>query len=140
MKVFTFISLFFLFVACSSQTNNLIGKWKLESIDYSPYYAEVSEEVKTMFQEKMEAQTKRMMGKTFFEFKLDNSMLLESPNFENVIVPFGGKWKFNNAKDSVIFDLDGEEHYKIKTMTASKLVLTTNESPKRILRFSKVDL
>ena len=140
MKIFTFISLFFLFVACSSPTNNLIGKWKLESIDYSPYFAEVSEEVKTMFQEKMEAQTKRMMGKTFFEFKLDNSMLLESPNFENVIVPFGGKWKFNNAKDSVIFDLDGEEHYKIKTMTASKLVLTTNESPKRILSFSKIDL
>lgn len=57
-------------------------------------------------------------------------MRLESPNFENVIVPFDGKWKYNNAKDSVIFDLDGEEHYKIKTITASKLVLTTNESPK----------
>jgi hypothetical protein len=140
MKIFTFISLFFLFVACSSQTNNLIGKWKLESIDYSPYFAEVSEEVKTMFQEKMEAQTKRMMGKTFFEFKKDNSMRLESPNFENVIVPFDGKWNFNNAKDSVIFDLDGEEHYKIKILTVNKLVLSTDESPKRILSFSKIDL
>ena len=140
MKIFTFISLFFLFVACSSPTNNLIGKWKLESIDYSPYFAEVSEEVKTMFQEKMEDQTKRMMGRTFFEFKKDNSMRLESPNFENEIVPFEGKWNYNKTQDSVIFDLEGLEHYKIKTFTESKLVISTNESPKRILSFSKIDL
>ena len=67
-------------------------------------------------------------------------MRLESPNFENIIVPFHGKWNFNNAKDSVIFDLDGEEHYKIKTLTVNKLVLSTDESPKRILSFSKIDL
>ena len=139
MKIFSIISSLILLVACSSPTNNLIGKWKLEFIDYSPYFEEVSEEVKMMFQEKMRDQTKRMIGKTFFEFNTDNSMRLESPNFENIIVPFDGKWKFNNAKDSVVFDLDGEEHYKIEEITTNKLVLTTNESPKRILSFSKVD-
>ena len=140
MKIFTFISLFFLFVACSSSTNNLIGKWKLESIDYSPYFSEVSKEVKTMFQEKMEDQTKRMIRKTFFQFNKDNSMRLEVPNFEKNIVPFEGKWNYNKTQDSVIFDLEGLEHYKIKTLTESKLVISTNEPPKRILSFSKVDL
>ncbi|MEY3238135.1 MAG: hypothetical protein RI883_2236 [Bacteroidota bacterium] len=140
MKHFVFISLFFFFIACSNSPKTVVGKWKLESIDYSPYFLEVSDEVKTMFQEKMEDQTKRMIGKTFFEFKIDNSLRLESPNFENEIVPFEGKWKFNQTEDSITFDLDGEEHYKINTLTENKLILSTDESPKRILSFSKVDL
>ncbi len=130
--------MFVLLVACSNPINNIIGKWKLESIDYSPYFAEVSEEIKGIFLEKMENQTKRMIGKTFFEFKLDNSMLLESPNFENEIVSVEGSWNYNQTEDSVIFELDGKEHYRISTMTANRLVLSTDESPKRILSFSKI--
>lgn len=140
MKNFVFISLFFLLIACSNSPETVVGKWKLESIDYSPYFSEVSDEVKTMFQEKMEDQTNRMIGKTFFEFNVDNSMRLESPNFENEIVSFDGKWKFNPTEDSITIDLDGEEHYKIRTMTERKMVLSTDESPKRILSFSKADL
>ena len=139
MKIFIFSSLIILLVACSNPSNNLIGKWKLISIDYSPYYAEVSDEVKAIFQEKLEEQTKRMIGKTYFEFKIDNSMRLESPSVENEIVPFDGSWKFNQTEDSVIFNLNGEEHYKIRTMTENKLILSTDESPKRILTFSKTE-
>ena len=136
------ILLFFvvlLFAGCSDNTSKIKGRWKLEEIDYSQYFESVSDEVRQFLQEQMQSEFKRLKNKTFFEFKLDNTVLLEAPNYEGQKTLTNGKWSVNVTKDSLFLKLADSEVYKIITLNATEMVLKTDEAPNRKLRFSKIE-
>jgi hypothetical protein len=138
MKKILLFLVVILFAACSDTTSKIKGKWKLEEIDYSNYFESVSEEVRQFLQEQMKSEFKRLKNKTFFEFKLDNTVLLEAPDFVGKQTLTNGKWSVNASKDSLFLELADSEAYKIITLNDSEMVLTTDDAPNRVLRFSKV--
>ena len=127
------------FAACSDNSSKIKGRWKLEEIDYSSYFISVSDEVRQFLQEQMKSEFKRLKNKTFFEFKLDNSVLLEAPDYAGKQTLTNGKWSVNTSKDSLFLELADSEAYKIITLNDTEMVLTTDEAPKRQLRFSKLE-
>ncbi len=134
-------SLFFLLVivlaSCSSEKSKLIGRWKLMEIDYSPFYEDSEPEVRAFIEEKMNYEFERLKDKTFFEFKDNDSLILETPNFTGAITNTLGTFVYVPRRDSIYFNLSERESYKIQELTEEKLVLSTDESPARILRLSK---
>ena len=86
----------------------------------------------------MQSEFKRLKNKTFFEFKLDNTVLLEAPDFVGKQTLTNGKWSVNASKDSLFLELADSEAYKIITLNDTEMVLTTDDAPNRVLRFSKV--
>lgn len=138
MKSISFVIILLLLTACSNSSNEIVGKWKLEEIDYTSYFKEVSDEVRDFLQEQMNTEFSRLKDKTFFEFREDNSLILEAPNYEKKQTFTNGKWSMNDTKDSLFLDLADPEAYKIITLNDSELFLTTDDAPKRVLRLSKV--
>lgn len=138
MKIFSLLLLLFISLSCSRSTDKIIGKWKLEEIDYSQYYSEVSEDVKLFFKEKVEIELERIKGKTFFDLKEDGQLNIEMPDPSGNLLKTQGKWSINATEDSLFFDLNGKESYKIIKLNESTLFLSTDETPKRILQLSKV--
>lgn len=138
MKSISFVLILLLLAACTDSSNKIVGRWKLEEIDYSSYFREVSDEVRDFLQEQMNTEFARLKDKTFFEFGADNSLILEAPNYEKKQAFTNGKWSMNNAKDSLFLDLADPEAYKIITLNDSELFLTTDDTPKRTLRLTKV--
>lgn len=138
MKSISFVLILLLFAACTYSSNIIVGKWKLEEIDYSSYFKEVSEEVRNFLEEQMNTEFDRLKDKTFFEFGEDNSLKLEAPNYEKKQTFTNGTWSMNEAKDSLFLELVDPEAYKIITLNESELVLTTDDAPKRTLRLTKV--
>lgn len=124
--------------ACSGPANKLEGKWKLEEMDYSAYYAELSEEVRMMLEGKMQEEFERIKGKTFFHFSPDNQLTLEVPNYSGEMTKTEGKWNLNEGGDSLYFDLSDPESFKIITLNETTLVLSTEDTPKRSMHLSKV--
>lgn len=138
MKSISFVIILLFLTACSNSSNEIVGKWKLEEIDYSSYFKEVSDEVRDFLQEQMNTEFSRLKDKTFFEFREDNSLILEAPNYEKKQTFTNGKWSMNDTKDSLFLDLADPEAYKIITLNDSELFLTTDDAPKRTLRLTKV--
>lgn len=136
-KILLFLAVM-LFAACSNNTSKINGRWKLEEIDYSSYFESVSDEVRQFLQEQMKSEFKRLKNKTFFEFKQDNTVLLEAPDFMGKQTLTNGKWSVNASKDSLFLELADIEAYKILSLNDTEMVLTTNEAPNRILRLSKI--
>jgi len=136
-KILLFLVVIF-FAACSDNTSKIKGKWILEEIDYSNYFKSVSDEVRQFLQEQMKSEFKRLKNKTFFEFKLDNTLLLEAPDFAGKQTLTNGKWSVNTSKDSLFLELADSEAYKIITLNDTIMVLSTDDAPNRILRFSKM--
>jgi hypothetical protein len=50
-----------------------------------------------------------------------------------------GKWKLNEAKDSVFFEIGIPESYQIVSLVGNDLKLKTDEMPRRTLFLKKVD-
>lgn len=133
-----FVVLFVAF-SCSSPSSKVMGKWKLEEIDYSDYFAEAPSEVKSMMQSQMQEEFERLRNKTFFEFSDGEKLTLEAPNFNGKQTFVEGTWSMNKENDSLFFDLSDPEHFKIISLTENDMVLSTDETPKRKLRLSKVN-
>ena len=138
MRFITFVLLFFLVVSCSSTSSKIVGKWKLEEIDYSAYFLDVSNEVKTMLENQMKEEFERLKNKTYFEFKEDYKLLLEAPNYEGKQTFTEGSWTMNSSEDSLFFELEDLENYKIEKLDELEMVLSTSDTPKRTLRLTKV--
>ncbi len=138
MRYITFVFLFFLVVSCSSTSSKIVGKWKLEEIDYAAYFLDVSEEVKILLENQMKEEFERLKNKTYFEFKEEYKLILEAPNYEGKQTFTEGNWKMNSSEDSLFFELEDLENYKIERLDELEMVLSTSDTPKRSLRFSKV--
>lgn len=124
--------------SCSSPTSKVMGKWKLEEIDYTEYFAEAPEEAKTMMQGQMQEEFERLRNKTFFEFSEGEKLTLEAPNFNGKQNFVEGTWSMNKENDSLFFNLSDPEHFKIVSLSDKEMLLSTNDTPKRKLRLSKV--
>ena len=139
MKAISCLLLLLVLVACSGKEAKITGTWKLEKIDYSEHFSGAPEEIKEMLRSKMAEEFERIKGKTFFVFSADKSLELKAPNYVGKMVSQFGKWEINAAQDSVFFDVEMPENYKIVELTKHQLVLKTDEMPKRILHLSKED-
>jgi hypothetical protein len=131
MRYITFVFLFFLIVSCSSKSSKLVGKWKLEEIDYTAYFLDVSKEVKILLENQMKEELERLKNKSF-------KLILEAPNYEGKQTFTEGTWEMNSSEDSLFFELEDLENYKIEKLDELEMVLSTSDSPKRTLRLSKV--
>ena len=138
MRFITFVLLFFLVVSCSSTSSKIVGKWKLEEIDYTAYFLDVSEEVKSLLGNQMKEEFERLKNKTYFEFNESFKLTLEAPNYEGKQTFTEGTWKMNSSEDSLFFELEDLENYKIDKLNGLEMVLSTSDTPKRTLRLSKV--
>ena len=138
MRYITVLSLLLILFSCSNSADRIEGRWKLEEIDYSEYFSEVSDDVRFFLEGQMKEEFARLKDKTFFEFMEDNKMKLESPNFAGKQTFSDGVWTMNSAEDSLFFELSDTEHFKIVTLSDQEMVLKTDEMPKRTLRLSKV--
>lgn len=138
MRYISIFSLMLILFSCSNTSDKVNGRWKLEEIDYSAYFSEVSDDVRTFLEGQMKEEFERLKDKTFFEFLDDNKMKLESPNFSGKQTFTDGVWTMNSGEDSLYFELSETEHYKIVSLTDQEMVLKTDEMPKRTLRLSKV--
>jgi hypothetical protein len=139
MKLLSILALTFILFACSSYEDKIAGKWRLEKIDYSEHFEGVEEEVREMLKGKMEEEFERLRGKTFFIFGEDKSLELQAPNYIGKITSDKGKWKLNEAKDSVFFEIGIPESYQIVSLEGKDLKLKTDEMPRRTLILKKVD-
>jgi hypothetical protein len=139
MKLLSIIALTFILFACSSNEDKIAGKWRLEKIDYSEHFEGVEEDVREMLKGKMEEEFERLKGKTFFVFGEDKSLELQAPNYIGKITSDKGKWKLNEAKDSVFFEIGIPESYQIVSLVGKDLILKTDEMPRRTLFLKKVD-
>lgn len=137
MRYISILSLLLLLFSCSNTADKINGRWKLEEIDYSEYFSEVPDDVRTFLEGQMKEEFERLKGKTFFEFLDDNKMKLESPNFAGKQTFTDGVWTMSSSEDSLYFELSETEHYKIVTLNDKEMVLKTDEMPKRTLRLSK---
>lgn len=138
MRYLIILVLFVVLTSCSSNSDKVNGKWKLEKIDYSEYFSEVSDEVRGFLEGQMEEEFQRLKGKTFFEFSEDNKLKLEAPNYEGKQTESDGVWTMSSNEDSLYFELSEPEHFKIITLNGEEMVLKTDDTPKRTLHFSKV--
>lgn len=138
MKGFLFVILLLIITSCSNESDKVVGKWKLEQIDYSAYFAEVSDEVREFLEGQMEEEFAKLKDKTFFEFTDNNKLKLEAPNYSKKQTFTSGSWQMNEAGDSLFLQLAEKESYKIITLTEKEMVLSTDEAPKRTLKLSKV--
>lgn len=139
MRYICVLSLVLILFSCSNSADKIQGRWKLEEIDYSMYFSEVSDDVKTFLEGQMKEEFARLKDKTFFEFLEDDKMKLESPNFNGKQTFTDGVWTMNASEDSLFFELSDAEHFKIVTLSDKEMVLKTDEMPKRTLRLSKVN-
>lgn len=138
MRYITVLPLLLILFSCSNSADRIEGRWKLEEIDYSEYFSEVSDDVRVFLEGQMKEEFARLKDKTFFEFMEDNKMKLESPNFAGKQTFSDGVWTMNSAEDSLFFELSDTEHFKIVTLSDQGMVLKTDEMPQRTLRLSKV--
>lgn len=115
----------------------IIGRWKLEEIDYSQFLSEQNEEVRTAFEEEMKIGFERLRNKTFFEFAPKGQMSVEEPDDAGLQSFHQGEWRINEKSDTLIFKIPQEEIYEIIRLNSSEMILATDESPKRTLYFSK---
>jgi hypothetical protein len=139
MKLLSILALTVILFACSSNEDKIAGKWRLEKIDYSEHFEGVEEDVREMLKGKMEEEFERLKGKTFFVFGEDKSLELQAPNYIGKITSDKGKWKLNEAKDSVFFEIGIPESYQIVSLVGKDLILKTDEMPRRTLFLKKVD-
>ena len=133
----------FLFVAailsliitsCEDKTSTLLGRWELEEIDYTAHYKSIPEEARPLIRKAMDKAFKKLKGKTFFTFSENEKLILEAPNFLNVVKKTKGKWKMNEAQDSLCFIFSNEvENYRIDQLSADRLILSTSDVPARTL-------
>lgn len=137
MKTFAFIILLAILFSCTDSSDKVVGKWKLENIDYSEYFEGVPDEVKTFMEAQMKEEFNRLKDKTFFEFTDDNKLKLEAPNYVGKITFTDGNWNMNEVGDSIFFQLIELESYKIVTLNEKEMILKTDETPKRTLILSK---
>jgi hypothetical protein len=138
MRYISLVSLLLLLFSCSNSEQKVTGRWKLEEIDYSEYFSEVPDDVRTFLEGQMKEEFERLKDKTFFEFSEENKMKLESPNYTGKQTFTNGVWTMNSKEDSLYFELSETEHYKIVSINDKEMVLKTDEMPKRTLRLSKV--
>lgn len=126
-------------VSCSSNENKIIGKWKLDNIDYSEFFKEAPAEVKSIIESQMEEEFERLKDKTFFTFSDDQKVTLEAPNFVGKTTLTAGSFKMNDNLDSLFLQLSDPENYQIVSLDDKFLILKTSDSPKRTLQLSKVN-
>lgn len=122
----------------SKESSAIIGKWKLEEIDYSQFLSEQSDEVRSAFEDEMKSAFEKLRNRTFFEFKEDRVLKIEEPDETCKQSVNFAKWKVNEKSDSLVLQFEQDEKYKILTLNATDLVISTDESPKRILYFSRL--
>jgi hypothetical protein len=133
MRILLAITLTIVLASCSSKEDTLTGKWKLVNIDYSEFFKNAPEEVRGVIEAKMAEELERIKDKTFFTFHDDKKLVLEAPNYLGKVVGQKGSWRTNASMDSVYFDLEYPESYKIVELSSEKLILRTDEMPIRIL-------
>jgi cytochrome c oxidase assembly protein Cox11 len=138
MRYLVILVLSVVLVSCSSNSDKVNGKWKLEKIDYSDYFSEVSEEVRVFLESQMDEEFQRLKDKTFFEFGDDNKLKLEAPNYAGKQTITDGVWTMSSGEDSLYFELSEPEHFKIVTLNDREMVLKTDDTPKRTLHLTKV--
>ena len=137
MKYILGFTLLVLLASCGGNERKITGRWKLDRIDYAEHFKNVPEEVRDMLMRKMDEEFERLKGKTFFTFGADASLKLESPNFLGKIVTVGGKYHFNVDQDSLFFDIEIPESYKVLELSKDSMSIRTDEMPKRTLYLSK---
>lgn len=126
-------------LSCSDSSNEIIGKWKVENIDYSEFFRNAPPELKDLLESKMNEEFERLKGKTFFTFSDDQKLQLEAPNFEGKQTITNGEYSFNNTKDSLFLDHADKESYKIVKLDDKTLILSTEEQPNRVITLSKME-
>lgn len=158
-KTFSFVSLMFITVSCSYEENtgdtkttaldeadksvgentvDLSGKWELNDIDFSAYYATLSTETRKRLEHDMEQSILLMEGHTFYEFKGTNRLILEFPSEKGDMEKSFGSFKLSDDNDSLYLIFENEiEAYRIEFFKGNKFVLTTKETPDRSLTFLK---
>jgi hypothetical protein len=120
--------------SCSDKSSTLIGRWELDEIDYTEHYKSFPEQAREMIRTAMNKAFKKLKGKTFFTFSENEKLTLEAPNFLNQVKTTGGKWKMNDAQDSLRFLFSDElENYHIDRINADSLILSTSDVPARTL-------
>lgn len=127
------LSLVLMLSACSGKEDTLTGKWKLVDIDYSEFFKNAPEEVRGVIESKMAEELERIKDKTYFTFHEDKKLEMQAPNYLGKAVGQKGSWRLNQSMDSVYFDLEYPESYKIIELSSEKLILRTDEMPVRIL-------
>lgn len=119
-------------------TAELTGKWELKDIDFSAYYATLSNETRIRLENDMEQQLLLIEGHTFYEFTGTSNLTVESPSEKGEMEKSNGSFKLSDDYDSLYLTLENEiESYRIEVFNENKLVLTTKETPDRSLTFLK---
>ena len=139
MKLLSILALIFILFACSSNEDKIAGKWRLEKIDYTEHFEGAPEDVREVLKSKMEEEFERLKGKTFFIFGEDKSLELQAPNYMGKMTSDKGKWKLNEAGDSVFFEMEIPESYQLVTLEGNDLKLKTDEMPRRTLFLKKIN-
>ena len=120
--------------SCSDKSSSLVGRWELDEIDYTEHYKSIPEEARALIRTAMDKAFKKLKGKTFFTFTENEKLTLEAPNFLNEVKKTEGKWKMNDAQDSLCFIFADEmENYRIVQLSTDSLILSTTEVPARTL-------
>jgi|TARA_R110000737_G_scaffold2188_3_gene6179 hypothetical protein len=138
MKSLFLIALLLLFGACQSE-NYIIGKWRLVEIDFSDHLATLDSEERSFFEEIIEKQT-TMLDQTFFNFEADSALQVITPKKDGTgqIMQIE-KWGLSKNQDSLVMINTETELFFVNRSEKNKLILTSNDRPKRKLVLIKAD-
>jgi hypothetical protein len=138
MKSLFLIALLLLFGACQSE-NDIIGKWRLVDIDFSDHLATLDSEERSFFEEIIEKQT-TMLDQTFFNFEADSALQVITPKKDGTgqIMQIE-KWGLSKNQDSLVMINTETELFFVNRSEKNKLILTSNDRPKRKLVLIKAD-
>jgi hypothetical protein len=123
--------------SCADRSDELVGKWDLENIDYSEHFKGVPDEVKGIIEQRMKEEFQRIKGRTYFVFTEDHKLELHAPNFLDKMTVSEGEYRLSGMQDSVYFDIEIPESYYIVQLDPERMVLQTSEMPKRTLHLKK---
>lgn len=137
MKSIFIILVLFLVISCTNKQDDLLGKWRLESIDYSEFLKTIPVDLQKSFRQQIESESDRITGKTFFDFKENDQLELTYPNGQKTL-SLKGKWTVSEKADSIFLKKEDPESFKIVKLTEQNLTLKTSDQPQRTIYLEKI--
>ena len=123
MKRWIVFALIMALTACQ-QKPKITGRWKLISVDYSPYAEQIDPNLVEAFLAEMDKQSEKIVHKTYFTF--GETLLIESPSFGGQdLASEKGTWEIIDGKDSLKMTTQYTERFKVSWKSFDTLVLST---------------
>jgi hypothetical protein len=113
----------------SCTKNQIIGKWKLNEINFEKQLKQIPEEQREFAIEMYNSAFEQVKGKLAFIFEEGGKLTIESPDETGKIAIEIGVWSISEDKKKLTTEIEGQkETMNIKDLSEKKLTIELNEN------------